>query len=281
MTNRLALDHLTVTDTIPSQLVEVAAEVGCEAVCLFMRPMDVLPRMPHFELIGATAERRETRMRCEDLGVGIDLVYPFTLAGGNDIGAFLPALETAAYLGARAVNVLIYDRNPTRRLDAFGSFCGLVAAHGLEVAVEFYPLSQIRSLGEALDLVGQRLPGKVGINVDLLHLKRSGGEVSQLAAAPADLIRYAQYCDGVAIVEQSQWAWEASSQRVLPGAGVFDLAAFARALPQDVRASVELPQEDALSSGLPVVERARRAVTAVRAAIDPVRGLASSAALFK
>jgi len=117
------------------------------------------------------------------------------------------------------------------------------------MAVEFYPLSQVRSLAEALDLVRQPLPGKVGINVDLLHLKRSGGDVSELAAVRADLIRYAQYCDGAATVEQSQWEWEASSQRVLPGAGVFDLAGFARALPPNVGVSVELPQEDALLSG--------------------------------
>lgn len=273
MTSRLALDHLTVIDTTPSQLVGVAAEVGCEAVCLFMQPMDVLPRMPHFELIGATSERRETRARCDALGVAIDLVYPFTLAGRTDVSAFLPALQTAAYLGVRAVNVLLYDRNPSRRVDVFGTFCEMAAAHGLEVAVEFYPLSQVRSLEEALDLVTQGLPGKVGVNVDLLHLQRSGGDVSQLASVPADLIRYAQYCDGAATMEQAQWDWEASAQRMLPGAGAFDLAAFARALPPQVRASVELPQEDALLRGLPTFERARRAVTAVRRVIDPVGAL--------
>lgn len=268
MTRRLALDHLTVTDTTPSQLIAVASEVGCEAVCLFMQPMDVLPHMPHFELIGATAELRETRARCDALNVSVDLVYPFTLTGRTDVTAFLPALETAAHLKARAVNVLLYDRNPVRRLDVFGSFCELAAAHDLEVAVEFYPLSQIRTLAEAVDLVTQRLPGRVGINVDLLHLKRSGADASDVATVPANLIRYAQYCDGAATMEQSRWEWEASSQRLLPGAGAFEVAAFARALPPNTRASVELPQEDALLSGLPVIERARRAVDAVRCAIE-------------
>lgn len=275
MTSRLALDHLTVTDTTPSQLVSVAAEIGCEAVCVFMSPVDILPRMPHFELLGATAERRETRARCDALGVGIDLVYPFTLTGRTDANTFLPALETAAYLRAQAVNVLLYDRDPARRLDVFGAFCTLAASHALEVVVEYYPVSQIKSLAAAIALVDHQLPGRVGINVDLLHFNRSGGNLPELAAAPAGSIRYAQYCDGAATVEQSQWEWEASSQRLLPGAGTFDLAAFARALPQDVRASVELPQEDALLSGMPVVERARRAVTAVRRVIDTVRGLSN------
>jgi sugar phosphate isomerase/epimerase len=268
MSSRLALDHLTVVDTTPSQLVSVAAEVGCEAVCLFMQPMDVLPRMPHFDLYGATAERRETRALCEGLGVGVDLVYPFTLTGRTEVTTFLPALETAAYLGARAVNVLLYDRDPARRCDVFSLFCALAAAHSLEVAVEFYPVSQVKSLQTALELVGRPLPGKVGVNVDLLHLFRSGGTVSEIARAPVHMIRYAQFCDGPAVVDQSQLAWEASSERLLPHAGTFDLAGFARALPPDVRTSVELPQEDALVRGVPVVERARRAVDAVRRAID-------------
>ena len=177
MTSRLALDHLTVTDTTPSQLVSVAAEVGCEAVCLFLEPVGILPRMPHFELLGATAERRETRARCEALGVGIDLVYPFTLTGRTDANTFMPALETAAYLGAQAVNVLLYDRDPARRLDVFGAFCTLAAAHALEVVVEYYPVSQIKSLAAAIELVSHHLPGRVGVNVDLLHFNRSGGNV--------------------------------------------------------------------------------------------------------
>lgn len=271
VTSRLALDHLTVTDTTPSQLVSVAAQIGCEAVCLFMQPMDILPRMPHFELLGATAERRETRARCDALGVGIDLVYPFTLTGRTNVNTFMLALETAVYLGARAVNVLLYDRDPARRLDVFGGFCALAAAHALEVVVEPYPASQIASLAAAIDLVGHPLPGRVGVNLDLLHFNRSGGNVAELAASPAGLIRYAQYCDGAATVERSQWEWEASSQRLLPGAGAFDLAAFACALPRDVRASVELPQEDALLRGVPAVERGRRAVTAVRRVLDTVR----------
>src|SRR5947209_18850992 len=93
VTSRLALDHLTGPDTTRSQLVSVAAQIGCEAVCLFLQPMDVLPHMPHFELLGPTAERRETRALCEALGVGIDLVYPFTLTGRTDAKAFGPAFE--------------------------------------------------------------------------------------------------------------------------------------------------------------------------------------------
>jgi sugar phosphate isomerase/epimerase len=264
----LALDHLTVTDTTPSELVEVAAAVGARAVCLFMEPMAVLPRMPQFEFYGDTAERRATRERMRDLGVGVDLVYPFTLAGRTEPASFARALETAAYLEAGAVNVLMYDRDPARRLDTFGRFCDLAASHGLKVAIEFYPQSQVRSLAEGLAVLHQvGRPGQVGLNVDLLHLVRAGETAADVAAAPPGSLFYAQYCDGAADCPADRREFEASSQRLLPGQGVFDLAAFAAALPAGVPASVELPQDAALALGVPQLERARQAMDLSRRAI--------------
>lgn len=265
---RLALDHLTVADTTPSGLVTVAAATGCPAICLFLEPMAVLPRMPQFALHGDTPERRETKARMADTGVTLDVAYPFTLAGRSEIASFAPALETAAELGAWAVNVLAYDREPARRVEKFGAFCEAASGFGLKVVVEFYPLSQVRSLGEAVALVeAVGAPGRVGVNVDLLHLVRSGDDVATLAAAAPEWILYGQYCDGPEAQEALSWDFEASSQRLLPGEGAFDLAGFAAALPPGCRASVELPQDAALAAGAPQIARARSAVDGVRRAI--------------
>jgi len=266
---RLALDHLTVVDCTPCEVVAIAAEVGCQSVCLFLQPMEVLPRMPSFELIGATAERRETRRRCQDLGITVDLAYPFTLTARTELDTFQAALETAAWLEVRAVNTLLYDRDPQRRLDKFTAFCQLAAGYDLAVAVEFYPLSQVRTLREALDLVAcAEESGSVGVNVDLLHLMRSGGRVAEVAAAPAGALLYAQYCDGQRTLDARDWSWEASSQRLLPGEGEFDVQQFARSLPIGTRCSVEVPQEREILQALSPRERAARAVAATRRAID-------------
>jgi sugar phosphate isomerase/epimerase len=263
----LALDHLTVADTTPSQLVEIAHAIGCRAICLFMEPMEVLPRVPRFDIYGDTPERRATKARMDDLGIGFDVAYPFTLAGRTDIDAFKRALDCAAYLGARYANVLNYDRDAARRLDKFGAFCTMAESFGLGVVLEFYPFSQVRSLAEALDLVrGIDMPGRVGVNADLLHLMRSGGSLAELAEAPAAYILYGQQCDGPARYDESRLELEASSQRLLAGEGVFDLAGFARALPAGCPVSVELPQDAAIDAGVPAIERARRAVDGVRAA---------------
>jgi len=264
----LALDHLTVADTTPSQLIALAAEVGSPAVCLFLEPMAVLPRMPEFRLLGDTPERRETRHRCEGLGIHIDLAYPFTLTARTQVQAFRRAMETAAWLGVRALNTLHYDRDPQRRIDLFAAFCELAAEYGLRVAVEFYPLSQIRSLPEALDLVARiERPGQVGVNIDLLHLMRSGGRIEDIRNAAPGSISYAQFCDGPQSLDTPAWSTEASYQRQLPGEGQFDVAGFSSALPAGVPCSVEVPQELQIAQGQSARERGMRAVQATSSVI--------------
>jgi sugar phosphate isomerase/epimerase len=262
-----ALDHLTVVDSTPSQLVDAAAAAGCRAVCLFTEPMAVLPSMPQFELYGITQEARETKARMQDLGVGVDLAYPYSLGARTDIENFHPALEIAAWLGVVGVNALVYDRDPSRRFDKFAAFSELAATYGLKVALEFYPSSQIPSLAAALELVMQvGKPEQAGINVDLLHLVRSGGTLAALRACPPHYIHYAQYCDGpipgpVAGMTPED---EASFFRLLAGEGMFDLTGFAVALPQGVPASVELPRDGARRAGERLEKRACLAVDSVR-----------------
>lgn len=262
---RLALDHITAVDATPVQLAQTAQAAGCSGICLFMEPMEVLPLMPQFDIIGDTRARADFKCVLGDCGVSLDLAYPFTLAGRTDPGGFEQALECAAELEAGLINVLAYDREPARRIDVFGRFCERASGHGLGVAVEFYPPSQVRSLGEALDLVRTvGRPGQVGINVDLLHLMRSGGTLEELAAAPAEYILYGQLCDGPAKAPDDLDV-EASSARRLGGEGDFDLAGFVRALPEGIPLSVEIPRNHAIAE--PRDMRSARAVESVRKAL--------------
>lgn len=262
---RLSLDHLTVTDTTPVQLAQTAHAAGCAGMCLFLHPMAELPLMPHFDILGDRAARAEVRAMMDDLGVVLDLAYPFSLGGRTDLAAFAPAMECAAALGARLLNVLVYDRDAARRTDMFGRFCDMAAQFGHRVAVEFYPRTQVPSLAAALELVGQVLrPGAVGVNVDLLHLMRSGGTIAELGAA-RDHVLYAQVADGP-LVPPDDLDREASSERMLCGQGEFDVTGFLRALPPGCPVSVEIPRDHAVGV-VTREERARLAVESVRRAV--------------
>lgn len=263
---RFALDHITAIDTTPVQLAQAARDAGCDGMCLFMEPMDVLPLMPKFDIYGDRSARAETRRVMDDLGVSLDLAYPFTLTGRTDVAAFATAMECAGELGAGLINALLYDRDPARRLDTFGRFCDMAEGLGLRVGVEFYPPSQIPSLAAALELVGQvARPGQVGINVDLLHLMRSGGSIAELAEAPEDYVLYGQVADGPAQPPENAEV-EASSERLLCGEGDFEVAGFVRALPAGCPVSVEIPRNPAVGAETTAM-RARRAVDSARAAL--------------
>lgn len=264
---RLALDHITAVDAVPADLAVAARAAGCDGLCLFMTPMDALPLMPHFDLYGDPPARRDLKRRMDDLGLALDLAYPFTLTGRSHVPDFAAAMDCAAQLGAGLLNVLVYDRDPARRADTFGAFCDLAARFGHRVGVEFYPPSQVGSLAAALDLVRPiGRPGAVGVTADLLHLMRSGGSLADLAAAPAGSILYGQLCDGPVLSPADAEA-EASSERLLAGEGAFDLAGFVAALPPDCPISVEIPRDSAVRAGVPCSARVARAVDGVRRAL--------------
>ncbi|MFT3975601.1 MAG: TIM barrel protein [Sphingomonas bacterium] len=262
----LSLDHITVVDATPSQLADLAGETGCAGMGLFLHPMTVLPAMPDFALIGDTPERRATRDAMRAGGVTLDLVYPFTLAGRTDIAAFEPALETAAWLGGRLANVLCYDRDPARRVERLAALAELAGGYGIALAVEFYPPSQVRSLREALALVGATGRDDIGVTLDLLHLHRAGEMPGALPLLADPRIRIAQVSDGPLAIAPDRLEWEAGSERRLPGEGAFDIAGFVAALAPDCPVSVEVPRRSALDAGISMLDRARSAVEAARAA---------------
>jgi sugar phosphate isomerase/epimerase len=262
---QLSLDHITVTDTTPAQLAELAAATGCSGICPFLHSMAVLPAMPHYDLVRDVAARRETRAVLAANGLTVDLVYPFTMAGRTLVADFAPALEAGAELGAPLANVLCYDRDPGRRADRLTELADLAASFGIGLAIEFYPPAQVRSLAEALaeiDRIGRQ---DMGVTLDLLHVMRGGDVETSMALLGDPRIRIAQLSDGPATMPADRIEWEAGIQRLLPGAGTFDIPAFVRALAPGVLFSVEAPQQLAIDMGVPAVERARAAVAAARA----------------
>jgi sugar phosphate isomerase/epimerase len=120
-------------------------------------------------------------------------------------------------------------------------------------------------------------PGQVGVNIDLLHLMRSGGRIEDIRNAPPGSISYAQFCDGPQSLDTEAWSIEASHQRQLPGEGQFDVAGFSSALPAGVPCSVEIPQDLQIERGQSARERGMRALQATRSAI--AKAAASQAAL--
>ena len=265
-----ALDHLTIVDADPTQLAQVAARNGYRAICLFMESMAVLPQMPDFTLFDQPADQRALRQILGDGGVKLDVAYPFTLSRKSELEDFKRGLACAAFLGARFANVLIYEREAGRAAEKFSDFCALAENFDLGVVLEFFPASAVPTLADALSMVSAiARPHKVGVNVDLLHLMRSGGTMEDLRRAPGEYILYGQLCDGLADAATDRAArdYEASMERLLPGQGAFDVVGFCAALPAHCPISLEIPQVSAIQAGISRDARARRTMHAARAAM--------------
>lgn len=259
---RLGLHQVTVNDLSPVALVEMAHKVGCEEVIVFTHiPQAASPAAdtPAFPLI-RRADAPDMKRVLNDTGVTIGNAEFFPIFKDLPIDAYREGFEVAAAIGAKRIVTHIHDRNESRALENLGRLCDLGGDYGLDVAVEFMGLSAgCTSLERALWFAKEVGRDNVGVGIDALHLIRTGGTPEQVRAADAHYIAYAQICDGASLDVSGDYLPEAF-ERMLPGAGVFPLAAFVAALPDTAAIDVEIPSEKRIAAGLPALEHARTAV---------------------
>jgi sugar phosphate isomerase/epimerase len=259
--NPLALDFLTCAELSAPDLISVAADHGCAFVSLLVEP---LPFLPDYGLRDDTPLRRETRSRCEATGVRVDMVEAFVLAPETRVEGFRAAFESAAWLGARQVNALGRDPDAARLVDNLGRYAALAAEYGLQPLVEFMALSDLNSIESARTAIRRSGAANIALEVDALHVQRTGADAGQLRALPPGMIGRSQINDGPLELPREQWRFEGLQQRRIPGEGEFPLVDFASALPAGVIVGVEVPLKDLMDGGVPASERARRAIAGAR-----------------
>lgn len=261
----MILDHLTVASATPLALIAAATDAGFDGVGLFLHAMPEVAGMADFDLVHDRAARRACRDAAADAGCAIAIAYPFTVSRTSKREDFRHSLDAAAELGARAINLLVFDRDPARRAQTVAAICVDAEARGLKAGIEFYPLSAIASLDDALALC-DAVPG-LKITVDLLHLHRSGDTPARLYAH-RDRVLMAQICDAPDIAPDTLFA-EASYARLLPGDGDLRPWMLLDALGPDVPISIEAPVAD--TAHLPCATLAQRARQAADRVLETMR----------
>ena len=258
--NPLSLHHLTVLDAPAEALIDIAAATGCEQVCVFVHSSAPELNFPVIDRASCAALRG--RMRAT--GVAVYNLEFFPITASTDFEVFARALRVGAELGGRRATAHIHDPDPDRAVEGFTRFCRLAAEFDLLVGLEFTAFSQCASLAAAVRLVERADQPNAALAVDALHLMRTGGSPSALAAIDPRWIGYAQICDGPANVAAELMIKEAITERRIPGEGVFPLRAILGCIPGGVTIEVEVPQGSARRQGLSALARARRAVGATR-----------------
>ena len=262
----LTLCHFTAVEVEPPAFVDLAARAGFAAVSLMIQ----FPRAysPGFPMTGDTQMRRETRQRLDATGVTLFDAATCRLEPDTGLDDFRDLVETAAYLGARGIDVNGNDPDPARLTDQFAALCALCAEHGLGVGIEFMMSTQVKTLGDALALIERSGARNAAVTVDALHLARSGGSPADVAALDPAQIAYVQLCDGPAQPPEGGYAREAATGRLLPGDGNLPVRALIDAVGPDVMLGVEAPSRRRADLGIPAAAYAVQAMEAVRRLLD-------------
>lgn len=256
----LSLAHLTLMVADPIALIDAA--VSAEFSHIGMRIVPPTPDAPMRPVIGDAPYQRAIRQRLTDSGLGVLDIEAFWLTAETDIAGIAPAFAFGAELGATYVVVVGNDPVRSRLIDNHARLTELAAAYGLKTSLEFIPYSEVKTVGEAGDIVRASGLANAGLLVDALHLSRSGGSPSDLALLPAGMIHYLHLCDAPAALPPDLAAVrrEARGGRLYPGEGQLPLAALLAAAP-DVPIGIEAP--DGRRAALSFGEQAQQAHAAL------------------
>jgi sugar phosphate isomerase/epimerase len=254
----LGLDHLSLFDLTPAELVRVAADAGCRSVGLFLEPVP-FDGAARFDMSPSGAAFRDTLSVLAATGLKVVALDPFLLLPETDFARLERNLEIGARLGARAANVVVLDSDPARREDNLARLFQRAEAHGLALWIEAYTLSEIRTNTAALALA-DCVSAKIGLTVDSLHVRRAGDRWSDIATLPAARIAYVQISDGPA-APPDDLAYEAVYERGLPGDGELDLPALIALILEGVPISIEAPSQRLKAEGLTPLQRVQRLTT--------------------
>jgi len=172
-------------------------------------------------------------------------------------------------LGSRHINVGC--ASPRGTLPAipivaehFAGLCDRAARHGLLVAFEFMPWSDVPDAAAAWHLVSLANRSNGGILIDTWHYFRGAADPAQIRSIPADRFFVVQFDDADA-VQVGGYMEDTTQRRRLPGQGAFDLVGFIQMLDEvgvNAPVSVEILSDE---------QRARALEEAARLAHDTTR----------
>jgi len=223
------------------ELIHNAADATFDAVGL---RFDLDPPTP--------AEVRSVRSALDRTGLTL-LDAEVVRIGTHDASTVAGVIQAAGELGARHLLAVSDIDDDSATSAALAELSDQARAVGMRVVVEFMRFTGIRSLAHAYEIVEVAGDPTIGVLVDPLHLARSGGHPSQLAAVDRSRLAYVQLCDAPAQAPAGGLGAlieEARHSRLLPGSGELPLEELLQAVPL-VPISVEVHNDRARSQHSP------------------------------
>src|ERR1700738_4383467 len=118
--DRLGIGFLNVFGLPPGKFVDLAADLGCRHISVFLRGMALVPLgYPPFSFKEDAALRKSMIAALRDRGVTISLGDGFLVLPNADVHAFSADLDAMAELGVPRINTVSLDPDLGRTFDQF------------------------------------------------------------------------------------------------------------------------------------------------------------------
>ncbi|MEZ0053484.1 sugar phosphate isomerase/epimerase [Mycobacterium sp. MAA66] len=269
--DRLGIEALSVFGLPPVEFIELAADLGCHHITLFLHSVALVPLgYPAFSLRDDVALRKDILAAMDHRGVTISLGDGFIALPGADMRSFCADLDVLSELGVPRINAVSLDADLNHTFDQFATLAELAAQRQIETVIEPVPGLTVGDLPTALAALNHIARPDVRLLIDTMHLVRSGSSAQDLRAVDPRLIGYAQLADTTLKPGSRHYAEEAMYERMVPGEGELPLPDIVAALPGDVVIGLEVPRRSLALSGATPIDRLRPCVEAARALMNAV-----------
>lgn len=240
----------------PLDVLCAAAEAGFGAVGLRIsgrNPGDPWPR-PGSEGDGF----EQIRARAEALSMRVSSISGYYISEKTSLSHLLANVEAARRTGAPLISQGCFEPDLPRVAELLRDYARAAADAGVRIALEFMPMSTLKTIDDALRVIADSDARNVGLLIDSLHLARSGADAAKVRALDPRSIYLTQLCDAPAMRTPDTTLFdEAMSGRMYLGDGGLELEALVGAL--SPHAEIELETPVVADAALPATERARRA----------------------
>jgi sugar phosphate isomerase/epimerase len=264
MRQQFSLAHLTVLGCPPPEMTYIAARAGYDYVSI--RPIYMgLPGEPNYALAENRAMLKQTKTALATTGLQVHDIELARIFEGVDPKSYVPAMEVAAELGAKAVLSSIWGGERAFYVEKFGELCDLAKPFGLTVDLEYVPIASVRNLAQAVDVLQTIRRDNAGLMIDMHHFHRAGDDPASLDALPREWFHFAHLCDAPAEIptERQEMIRILREARLYVGEGGIDVAAILKHIPHCVY-SIELPNK-ARHEELGYAEHATRCLETLKA----------------
>lgn len=241
MALEFSLAHLTVLGCPTPEMVYVAARAGYDYIS--PRPIYMgLPGEPNYALADNPEMLRQTKRALADTGMKVHDIELARVYDDMYPSKYLPAMEVAAELGAKAVLSSIWTPKREYAIEKFGQICDLAKQFDMKVGLEFVPIASVNTLAGAIDVLRTANRSNAGLMIDMHHFHRALDKPEDLEGLPPEWFQFAHLCDAQGEIpsDRAEMTRILREERLYVGEGGIPIAEILNRLPKMVY-SIELP----------------------------------------